>query len=259
MIEKKGVRITNVDEWGEIAGPKKVKQWKEYRSAFESAHAWFRSGVPALPDEIKDLFESHPSFGQMNILEVEPEALLTFDTFSGPSNMDVLVKAKDSNGGFIIGIEAKADEAFSEYIVGEKFSLALEEKLKNSNSKQIERIISLTESLFLPKGKGQRKITDLRYQLLTGLAGTITKTIYEDCGRGVFLIHEFVTPLTKEENHIRNAKDLNAFINRLTSGKSKELNSGNLIGPIHFTGLPLFDSKPDIFIGKVSIKVKERV
>ncbi len=258
MIKKKDKKIISVNDWAKFAGPKDKVQWKEYRSAMESAIAWFRSGKAKLPTEIEELLKNHSSFGPVKINEVEPEALLRFDSYSGPSNMDVLVKAEDEKGNFIIGIEAKADETFSEYLVGEKFSSALEERVKNSNSRQIERIIHLSEALFSTKNKVTPKISDLRYQLLTGLAGTICKTIEEGCSRGIFLIHEFNTPLTTEENHIKNARDLNAFINRLTAGRIKELSNGNLIGPIKFPGLPLFDSKPDIYIGKITVKVAEK-
>lgn len=249
MIKKKGVEIKSVDEWGEHAGPKEAIHWKKDRSAMESAKAWFTDNVAQTPEEIVFAISGHANFGHFSVTEVEPEALLKFDSFQGPSNMDVLVQAEDEYGKFIIGIEAKADEPFSDYII-DKLSKAMEEKIKTPNSKQLIRIEQLARSLFSKRSSEQPKVATLRYQLLTGLAGTIAEANRLKYDRAIFLIHEFNTPLTSKDKHALNQKDLNAFIYRLSNGEIKEVETGKLYGPISIPGVPLFDEIPDIYISK---------
>lgn len=254
MIKKNGHQINSVEEWGKYAGPKEDIQWKNHRSAKESAKAWFRDGIPKIPTEIKNLIENSNDFGAIKVKEVEPESLLRFDMFSGPSNMDVLVKANDKHGEFLVGIEAKADETFSSY-VKDVFTNALETKFDSVNSKKVLRIEQLSQALFTKRKVSQTKIGELRYQLLTGLAGTIGEAINNGLDRAVFLIHEFVTPLTTRKKRNLNHQDLNQFIYRLTQGKFQEIENGELLGPIEIPGTPLFKTVPNLYVGKVSVEV----
>jgi hypothetical protein len=250
MIEKNGKSINSVEDWRQLAGPKEKIHWKDHRSAKESAKAWFRDGKAKLPSEIETIIEKSENFDLITIEMVEPEALLHFDEFSGPSNMDVLVKGNDRHGNFIIGIEAKADESFSLF-VKDIFSDAMETKIETPNTKKIIRIEQLAQSFFSKRNQNGKKIGELRYQLLTGLAGTIAYANRNNINRAVFLIHEFNTPRTVTENHKQNQIDLNNFINRLTNGEIKYFDVDILYGPLKIPGKPLFDKIPDIYIGKV--------
>jgi len=255
MIKKNGETINSVKEWSQLAGPKKDIHWKDYRSAKEVAKAWFREEVAKIPTEIKTIIENSEDFDLITIEEVEPEALLYFDKFSGPSNIDVLVKGSDKHGDFIIGIEAKADESFSLF-VKDIFSDALESKIETPNTKKIIRVEQLAQSLFSKRKGNGKKIGELRYQLLTGLAGTIAYANKSNIERAVFLIHEFNTPCTKNEKHQQNQLDLDNFVNRLTDGRIERVESSKLYGPIKISGKPLFDKLPDIYIGKVSKTIR---
>ena len=250
MIKKNNVEITSIEDWEKLAGPKDAKQWKEFRSAMESAKSWFTNQVAQTPVEIVSAISGHADFESFEVTEVEPEALLSFDSFSGPSNMDVLVKAKDERGKFIIGIEVKADEPFSDYIM-DKFSEALEAKIETPNSKRLDRIELLVRTFFTKKTGRAPKVATLRYQLMTGLAGTIAEAIRQKCDRAIFLIHEFDTSLTTKDKHELNKQDLDSFMYRLTEGKIKNIENGLLYGPIEIPGNPLFETTPDIYIGKV--------
>lgn len=252
MIEKNNNKIKSVDDWEIYAGPKDKIHWKDHRSAKESAKAWFRDDIAKLPIEIKAIIESSKYFDLITVDEVEPEALLRFDKFSGPCNIDVLVKASDKHGHFIVGIEAKADEPFSLY-VKDIFTDALESKIETPNTKKIIRIEQLAQSLYSNKKDTESKIGELRYQLLTGLAGTIAEANKNNIDRAIFLIHEFITPLTTSEKRNLNQLNLNQFINRLSNGEIDRIEEGVLYGPIEIPGVPLFEKIPSIFIGKVSV------
>lgn len=251
MIKKNGKVINTVEEWGKLAGPKDSIQWKDHRSAKESAKAWIENNKPVIPVEIKKIFENSDHFSGLNVIEVEPEAQLKFDSFSGPSNMDVLVHAQDKKGKFVIGIEAKADEPFSEYLK-DKFTEALEVKFESPNSKRVIRIEQLSLALFTKRVDKTPKIGELRFQLLSGLAGTVAAARENNCDRAVFLIHEFNTPLTTDEKHEQNRIDFNNFIERLSNGEIKKIESGKIYGPFKIPGKPLFDNPPEIFIGKAN-------
>lgn len=236
------------------AGPKDIIHWKDHRSAKESAKSWFRDDIAKLPIEIESIIENNGNFDLITVNEVKPEALLHFDKFSGPCNMDVLVKATDKYGDFIIGIEAKADEPFSHY-VKDVLSDALESKIDTPNTNKIIRIEQLTQSLFSKRRKKESKIGELRYQLLTGLAGTIAEANRHNIDRAVFLIHEFISHLTKSDKRNLNQLDLNQFIKRLTGGEIDRIEKGFLYGPIEIPGVPLFGKIPNIFIRKVSVTI----
>lgn len=251
MIKKNGTEITSKEIWEELAGPVRKVQWKELRSAMEVSKAWMNNGDISIPQEIVECIVKHEDFSEIVEWEAEPEFKSYFDSFGGPANLDLIGQFTDSKGKYLIGVEAKADEPYSEFNIQEKFAAALEHKIKTPNSMQIERIIGLAKSLFHEKKKSLPKISSLKYQLLTGLAGTISKAEKEGIKRVIFLIHEFKTNSTDPKKHEINSKALNAFIHRITNGKSKSIQNGELLGPIKIPGTPLFDKVPDMYIGKV--------
>ena len=64
---------TGVNESGDT-------QWKDYRSAKESARAWCPAGgEPALPGEIADVLNSHPEFQGAVIEAATPEERVPFE------------------------------------------------------------------------------------------------------------------------------------------------------------------------------------
>ena len=49
---------------------------------------------------------------------------------------------------------------------------------------------------------------DLRYQLLTGMAGAVAAATLHDAANAVFLVHEFITPETTPDTQRKNARAL---------------------------------------------------
>lgn len=139
MIRKGTEQIESLDVWKKLAGPKRDYQWKDGRSAKESARAWLDSS-PHLPVEIAQLLALNVDFGQATSWTAEPEARVRFDSFGGePANLDSLVDATDLHSDFVIAVEAKADESF-----GADISTALRRaqsaRLKNPRSKAGARL-----------------------------------------------------------------------------------------------------------------------
>jgi len=98
MIHKALVPLRSLSDWKEHASPKSAVQWKEGRSAVETARAWLAVKSPGLPPEVEDLLASNPDFGTVEAWEAEPEALVPFDGFAGPANLDLLLRARDGRG-----------------------------------------------------------------------------------------------------------------------------------------------------------------
>ena len=246
-ISKNGQPITTLEAWQQLAPPKSAHHWVDGRSAKEVARAWLGKPGQAFPSEVHAVMAGHPKFGPVLSWECEPEAKLRFDSFSGePRNSDLAVSAVDSFGAYVLAVEAKADEPYGE-TVADAFVAALERGIENPRSNGIARIQGLASFLFSPRA-GSPKVGGLRYQLLTACAGAVAEATRRRVPRAVMLVHEFITPLTKDTNHGRNIEDLVRFLHRL-GGKSIEgFMDGELYGPFVLPGA----LGVELYVGKVS-------
>ena len=138
-ISKKGATILTLEDWQRLGGPKKTEQWVDGRSAKEAARAWLEAAPGRMPAEVVAALERHPAFGSVIDWAAEPEVRLPFDSFDGePRNTDLLVTARDEHGLYLVAVEAKADETFSE-TVSETLVGATERYLKADRSKGVAR------------------------------------------------------------------------------------------------------------------------
>lgn len=232
--------ITNVAEWFENAPPKgKEKQWKDGRSAKEVAKAWCPEGRdPEVPAELVELLRSGP-LGAVQVLDVEVEAGIRFDAFPGePRNADLAITAVDENGRVAISIEAKADEPFGDRV--EKALIDAVRRIgKDENSNAVARVQGLASRLLPPWSSDLPHLGDLRYQLLTGVAGALAHAESIGASRAVFVVHELVDlEKTKESARRKNREDLDRFLTRMTAGKETRLRRGVLSGPHTLPGFP---------------------
>ena len=119
MIEKNGRPLKTLADWEMMAGPKSSTQWKDGRSAKESARTWLEQAPEAMPPEVEAIFASQRDFAQIVSWTAEPEARVRFDASRGePPNIDVLVTLEDSIGPVVMIVEAKADEHFGDTVAG---------------------------------------------------------------------------------------------------------------------------------------------
>lgn len=255
-IRKDGLPITSLGDWFDRAGPKSPSHWKDGRSAKETARAWLGTASSSLPQEVEALLANSPHFGQPFKWEAEPEAKLRFDAFAGePRNSDMLVVASDAHGGYIIAVEAKADEPFGETVAAARANAA-KRKAENPRSHGLLRIEQLEAALLGPKREGQAEFDSLRYQLLTATAGALAAAARRGVNRAVMLIHEFVTDETTDDKHAANALDLDRFVLRLSGGTHSSICEGTLAGPFAVPGRPLFTTGVQLFIGKVARRIR---
>ena len=248
-IIKKGSTIRSLAEWETLAGPKRAYQWKDGRSAKEAARAWLGVTSPALPEEIAAALATNAAFDLPSEWTAEPEVRIPFDDLRGePRNTDLLVRARDARGTFLIAVEGKADEAFGE-TVDQALAAARRRLEQNPRSGGVERIRRLVASLFGTTVENEPAVGRLRYQLLTATAGALAAARREGGVRVMLLIQEFRSSETRDDRCRANAADLDSFAARLTRGELPTVAPGQVFGPY------VIDAEvdtPPLFIGKVT-------
>jgi hypothetical protein len=248
-----GTQIRTIDDWFKLAPPKRGNfHWKDGRSAKECARAWCPdTGDVCCPSELTELLNSHPDIKGATIVSAIPEYLTSFDRLGEPRNSDMVAIAHHCGGNLAISIEAKADEAFDESVM-KVLHRAVRRICLDMDSNGVLRVQQLAKSLLPPRSGGLVTLGDIRYQLLTAVAGALSYAKDVNASRAVFLVHEFKTDSTNDQKHFSNQVDLNKFVARLTGGMISELKSGVLEGPILVPGAPLFPQPIPLYLGKAS-------
>jgi hypothetical protein len=157
-----------------------------------------------VPIEIDQLLQSHAGLAGVVVERGFPERQIRFDDLRGdPRNADLAIQARDRSGVIAITIEAKADESFDRPVgaVLEEAALLI---AADKRTGLIARIRALSSALLPPWRGGLPHLGELRYQLLTGIAGTLAWAREIGASRAVFIVREFITERTRDEGHIRN-------------------------------------------------------
>lgn len=249
MITRKEQVVADLESWYRLAAPRRNVHWKDGRSAKESARAWIGASPELVPNEIHATLTLHPDFCPIEEWTAEPEARVPFDSFRGePSNVDVLLLARDQSGPFVVAVEAKADETFGATL--ETTAQAAKKRLsENPRSRGLKRLEQLTQAILgvpLPEADVGR----FRYQLLTASAAALAEAERRSADRAVLLVHEFVTDRTSDELHGANARDLDSFVLRISGGAIDSLRAGELAGPFQLRGEPLVSRPVSFYVGK---------
>lgn len=253
MIRKNGEVIETLAAWERLAGPKSPVQWKDGRSAKESARAWLggseRDAGARVPGEVAEVLRSHEDFGEILTWEAEPEALVPFDRYSGPANVDVLLRARDADGGFVVAVEAKADESFGP-LVSRVLSDALERRLESERSKGMERVVELAGRILPPAAGRVPRLHQIRYQLLTVTAAALAAASEHQARRAVVMVHELRTDRVDERKIARNQEDLVRFLRRLGVARTDRVTQGGLVGPVPVRDSGERNDAPALYLGK---------
>jgi hypothetical protein len=239
-ISKNGQAIESVASWFDFAPPKEgERQWVDQRSAKELAKAFCSSAGLCVPAELQNLLDSNSSLGHVEIIEAWPEHKIALDSFRGETrNADLAALANARAGTVALTVEAKADESFGE-LVGTVLAKAPE------RSNIPRRIETLSAGLF----GGSVDVSNVRYQLLHGVAGSLIFAAEREAAVAVFAVLEFHSPSCSDENLQRNASDLQKFI-ALFGGAVVPLPAGQLAGPFIVPGRGKIPSGMPLFVGK---------
>lgn len=236
-----GSDVTGVENWPR---PKQERHWKDGRSAKELAKAWFRDGNLEVPAELEAFLKANPVTESVQIIEGVPELVTQLPVRGEGRNHDLWLKGKKDGESVTICIEAKADEAFGEQTIAEYRAAALRRRERGETTNVPERISALIEKSGIPENTW----SNIRYQLLTAMVGTLIQAAADDSSTAILLIHEFRTHLTSEENLKRNQRDLDEFA-RIVLGEPATVENGTLLGPVDFGNI-------QFYIGKVTTHVE---
>lgn len=229
-------RITTPADWFKYCPPAKGKaQWQSKRSAMEMANFWCDASISQsfLQDVSKKLGQ------QWDRCVAYPEYSMAFDNYQHPRETDLLVLCYTQDHlNFIISIEGKADESFGGLVADELID-AVQSKIANSNSRKLERIIELWQSVanYTPL------IASLRYQLLYWIAGSLWEGKRRQCGNILCLAQEFISDATRLEKIQLNQSDLDHFARIISNGDIQSMNKDTIYGPVFntsFRDLSLF-------------------
>ena len=200
-ISKDNNIITTVEEWYQFAPPKaKGKHWKDGRSAKSLAQFMTdKNQVKKLEDILVEL-----KYDTNGVISCTPEANTVLPCKGNGRNHDLLMIGED----FVVGIEAKVSEPF-----GEEISTELIEASDNKKG----RIDKLANELFGCKINEVKDGLELRYQLLTGVYGTLLEAENNKKSKALFLVIVFTDGITREDENAvnRNNDDFKNFCQQI--------------------------------------------
>jgi len=241
-------------DWKDWEPPKEDYQWKAGRSAMEFARAWFTSPGPVVPKEFRNLLDSHPLTRSIQLEEGFPELVTPLPERGEGRNHDLALKGTIGDRRVTICIEAKVDELFGDNTVGDYWLAATKNRDKPEDRKPTrvpERIETLLRLVFggdanpdhFPWGK-------IRYQLLSGLGGTVLQAIRDESHWAVFAVHEFHTLEISREKVTSNMSDFEHVVRTLFRSHDLDVEVGRLYGPIRIDPRPIGKTGVELFLGK---------
>jgi len=194
--------VTSYEEWrSRIA----LKDDALGRSARSLAMAW------AGPVSVFGALSKVESFSDFRVKAVYVEAQTAFDSFpGGKRNHDLLLTGVTRDGGAVFPVESKADEPLGQ-TVKQYHDEGQRRRERGETTNAPERLEGLVHALIAHRSLGDERVLALRYQLLSGVAGTVAAAVEHHANAAVFFIHEFVTDQIAGPLRESNARDLRDF------------------------------------------------
>jgi hypothetical protein len=176
-------------------------------SAPTLANAW--SG----PLDLLNALATVPDLAGLTVRQLVVEKRASFDIYRGNvRNHDLVMSATTSTDEpVVVCVEAKAGEKLGDVVAQQrKRAQRAKEKARaqNKDSKATERLDELILRL-CRGGATDTRVKDLRYQLLTGWAGTLADA--KNSKHAIFAIHEFRTDQRPEDRSQHNRDELDRF------------------------------------------------
>lgn len=218
--------IDSLKSW-EDAFLKSSNKWKDDRSAcslakyFTEPNIESSKGLQKLTEILKTV-----GYNDVEYIEAEVEHESKFDKYRNGRKHDLMINAKNGDGSICICIEAKVDESFGKTVASE-FKSAKETLNNNpeSNSKKLPRLIKLLKKYYNEDCSNYNSLdscdyTQIRYQLLHALAGTIAEA-KDPIKLAVMPIFVFHTDDIKENTAKKNKQDYINFMESLGFDKTE--------------------------------------
>ena len=220
-----GQVIRSFGDWLPSAHPPDAAgEWKDFHSAKELARAYFRTGSPAVPEEMAALFNSRPETHGFQIDTAMAGKSIIADThWAKKRYTDLLLYGQRGQEKIVIAVEAVADQPF-----GDTIDDALMHGATPDNPRP-SLIYDLSRAVF---GRPiDTELRRLRYQLLHGLAATIVEAGNQHATFAVFVVHEFLSLALDFDRVMRNDDDLTEFVHSVPRWREERLSCGTLLPP----------------------------
>jgi len=199
-----GVPITSLADWAKLYDtPRSSHQWKEHRSAYSAAEFIInRNGAGLLKTRVADAIGEPVEFER-----AIPEFEVRFDSFGRGRMHDLAIFGQSGSGRSVfVGVEAKVDERFGDY-VRDEYLKAKARQISGESTNAPERIESLLRLHFT---RFDPAVFDIRYQLLYATAGTIAA----GADISVLFIVVFRTLMYSETTAAENFRDYVDFMSK---------------------------------------------
>jgi hypothetical protein len=160
---------------------------------------------------------------------------------------DLALRAERDGCLVTICVEAKADESFGGSVAEE----LRKARQRSGETRFPERLDWLSRTLLgIPAFKDAEcqalsdVVSNLPYQLLTGIAGTLLEAQTQGATTAIFIVHEFRTDLTEDGKLKANAEAMDSFLHLFCSvnggpDECLHVGSGEIVGPISIVDRPL--------------------
>lgn len=111
-IHKDDELIHTLDDWFRLAPPEKgLVQWRDDRSAKETARLWLNG----FPPDIQDTLDGHPGTAEFRAVEASPEVKTELDEFPRPRQHDMLVLGETPSRCLLLTLEARSTSHSTNY------------------------------------------------------------------------------------------------------------------------------------------------
>jgi hypothetical protein len=154
------------------------KQWREGRSACETAYSWF--DAKGIPQAVAAVIKTDPTFSHAILVKAVFEKQTELDSLGRPSQTDVLALLQLPTGPAILGVEAKVDESFGPRVAD----------WDDGSPGKTQRLAGLVERLGLDKNA----VGHLRYQLLHRTVATLIEAERHNARDCAMIVQSFCAP-----------------------------------------------------------------
>jgi hypothetical protein len=147
-----------------------------------------------------------PQFDGLRLTQLVVEAQSSVDEFSGPRNHDLVARGELPSGEcVVICVEAKAGESFGATVKQQTAAAARAKSVAEKAGKTSNAPARLEGLLarFVNYSASEPRVQNMRYQLLTALAGTLSEAEEQGAEHAVLMVHEFLTDERSDAEIVR--------------------------------------------------------
>lgn len=235
-------RIHGFGHWLSTAPPKEgARQWQDGASAKELARVWTRGGQPAVPEEVRRLFDSHGLTVGLELATAFAEHVTSLPVAPDREgrNHDLLALGLAAGRKIVVGIEAKAAEPLGPEVGPYRSRAESKNRALRPDGRGVvdearrslipDRIRDCAMRVFgnaSPEG-----LDGLRYQLLHATAATVIEAERRGAECAIFLVQQFSGEGINESCVESNRQAIEDFIRLLSKDSDLRFESGRLYGP----------------------------